>query len=205
MCNARVQAPFYDYPGRSRARAEAQWDEYLLVRGELGPGWSTPPTSRRRRTCPCGMTFLTRRHAPSRPQHRQGLLAPAYPTRICAPLTAAPHWGRSSRIRRAVRRATVAHTPQPRARSLERRLLLGRRRCTRMGGGRSKEFSCELDPRRSLEHPADELERDRDVAAAAPIRQQRVDRGSTDFLEQFKGRRHFVTLGSCCATDRHVE
>ena len=38
MCNSRVQAPFCDYPGRSRARAEAQWDEYLLVRGELGPG-----------------------------------------------------------------------------------------------------------------------------------------------------------------------
>jgi len=37
MCNSRVQAPFCDYPGRSRARAEAQWDEYLLVRGELGP------------------------------------------------------------------------------------------------------------------------------------------------------------------------
>ena len=72
-----------------------------------------------------------RRHAPSRPRHRQGLLAPAYPIRICAPLTAAPHWGRSSRIRRAVRRAPAAHTPQPRALSLERLLLLGRRRCTR--------------------------------------------------------------------------
>ena len=51
MCNARAQAPFYDYPGRSRARAEAQWDEYLLVRGELGPEARRRPRGAAGRAC----------------------------------------------------------------------------------------------------------------------------------------------------------